>query len=93
MGIFSRSLPHSIQQRNGRKTLTTVQGIDEKFDLKKLVRVFKKGMYRDPRIHYHPNHMYIEFATNGNVVEDTEKFGSIIQLQVCVVFMLFKSKI
>ena len=32
----------SIQQRNGRKTLTTIQGIDEKFDQVKLVKVFKK---------------------------------------------------
>ena len=31
-----------IQQRNGRKTLTTVQGIDSKFDLQKLVRTCKK---------------------------------------------------
>ena len=31
-----------IQQRNGRKTLTTVQGIHPKFDLKKLVKVCKK---------------------------------------------------
>merc|ERR1712080_580860 len=31
-----------IQQRNGRKTLTTVQGIDQKFDLKKIVRACKR---------------------------------------------------
>lgn len=31
-----------IQQRSGKKTLTTVQGIAEKFDKKKLVRAFKK---------------------------------------------------
>ena len=31
-----------IQQRNGRKTLTTVQGIEPKFDLKKLVKACKK---------------------------------------------------
>ncbi len=31
-----------IQQRNGRKTLTTVQGIIDQFDKKKLVRAFKK---------------------------------------------------
>lgn len=31
-----------IQQRNGRKTLTTVQGISADFDLKKIVRVVKK---------------------------------------------------
>ncbi|XP_043917892.1 eukaryotic translation initiation factor 1-like [Protopterus annectens] len=31
-----------IQQRNGRKTLTTVQGIAEEYDKKKLVKAFKK---------------------------------------------------
>jgi translation initiation factor 1 len=31
-----------IQQRNGRKTLTTVQGISSEFDLKKIVKVVKK---------------------------------------------------
>lgn len=31
-----------IQQRNGRKTLTTVQGLESQFDKKKLVRAFKK---------------------------------------------------
>jgi len=37
-----------IQQRNGRKTLTTVQGISSEFDLKKIVKVAKKviGMLR-----------------------------------------------
>ena len=31
-----------IQQRNGRKTLTTVQGIHEKYDKKKIVKWCKK---------------------------------------------------
>lgn len=31
-----------IQQRNGRKTLTTVEGIPAKFDLKKVLKVIKK---------------------------------------------------
>jgi len=31
-----------IQQRNGRKTLTTVQGIPPKFDAKKILKVLKK---------------------------------------------------
>ncbi|VEL25661.1 unnamed protein product [Protopolystoma xenopodis] len=31
-----------IQQRNGRKTLTTVQGIDPEYDLKKILRYSKK---------------------------------------------------
>ncbi|CAG2054731.1 unnamed protein product [Timema podura] len=31
-----------IQQRNGRKTLTTVQGLASEYDLKKIVRACKK---------------------------------------------------
>lgn len=31
-----------IEQRNGRKTLTTVQGITDDYNKKKLVKVFKK---------------------------------------------------
>lgn len=31
-----------VQQRNGRKLLTTVQGISDAYDKKKLVRYFKK---------------------------------------------------
>jgi translation initiation factor SUI1 len=31
-----------IQQRTGRKTITTVQGIDPAYDLKKIVRYMKK---------------------------------------------------
>lgn len=36
-----------IQQRNGRKTLTTVQGLPKKFDQKKILKVIKKkfGMF------------------------------------------------
>merc|ERR1712193_346168 len=32
-----------IQQRNGRKTITTLQGIEEKYDQKKLAKAFKKS--------------------------------------------------
>lgn len=31
-----------IQQRNGRKSLTTVQGISANYDKKRLVKAFKK---------------------------------------------------
>lgn len=31
-----------IQQRNGRKTLTTVQGVPNEYDLKKILKVLKK---------------------------------------------------
>ncbi|KAH3899770.1 Eukaryotic translation initiation factor eIF-1 [Saccharomycodes ludwigii] len=31
-----------IQQRNGRKTLTTVQGVPAEYDLKRILKVLKK---------------------------------------------------
>ncbi|KAI8146286.1 translation initiation factor SUI1 [Fennellomyces sp. T-0311] len=31
-----------IQQRNGRKTLTTLQGLPKQYDNKKILKVFKK---------------------------------------------------
>jgi len=31
-----------VQQRNGRKTLTTIQGLESKYDLKKIVKACKK---------------------------------------------------
>lgn len=32
-----------MQQRNGRKSLTTVQGLPEAFDYKKILKALKKG--------------------------------------------------
>ncbi|KAF9192470.1 Eukaryotic translation initiation factor eIF-1 [Mortierella polycephala] len=31
-----------IQQRNGRKTLTTIQGLPKAFDKKRMLKIFKK---------------------------------------------------
>ena len=45
-----------IQQRNGRKTLTTVQGISEKFDNKKLVKAFKKEFACNGTVVEHPEY-------------------------------------
>lgn len=45
-----------IQQRNGRKTLTTVQGIHPKFDLKKLVKVCKKEFNCNGTVVEHPEY-------------------------------------
>lgn len=45
-----------IQQRNGRKTLTTVQGISEEFDKKKLVRAFKKDFACNGTVVEHPEY-------------------------------------
>jgi len=45
-----------IQQRNGRKTLTTVQGISSEFDLKKIVKVVKKEFACNGTIVEHPEY-------------------------------------
>lgn len=42
-GGESKSKVHiRTQQRNGRKSITTVQGLDEDLDLKKICKAFKK---------------------------------------------------
>ena len=45
-----------IQQRNGRKTLTTVQGLESQFDKKKLVRAFKKEFACNGTVVEHPEY-------------------------------------
>ncbi|XP_063697032.1 eukaryotic translation initiation factor eIF1 [Culicoides brevitarsis] len=50
-----------IQQRNGRKTLTTVQGLSKDYDLKKIVRACKKE--------FACNGTVIEHAEYGEVLQ------------------------
>ncbi|KAG8566424.1 hypothetical protein GDO81_013247 [Engystomops pustulosus] len=45
-----------IQQRNGRKTLTTVQGIADDYDKKKLVKAFKKKFACNGTVVDHPEY-------------------------------------
>eukprot|EP00160_Parvularia_atlantis_P002488 Unigene1205_Nuclearia_a/m.3852 Unigene1205_Nuclearia_a/g.3852 ORF Unigene1205_Nuclearia_a/g.3852 Unigene1205_Nuclearia_a/m.3852 type:complete len:113 (-) Unigene1205_Nuclearia_a:183-521(-) len=55
-----------LQQRNGRKTLTTVQGLNAYLDrakIEKLIKIFKK-----------------DFCCNGTIV-DHKEWGEVIQLQ------------
>eukprot|EP00177_Eucheuma_denticulatum_P003143 GFKZ01005666.1.p1 GENE.GFKZ01005666.1~~GFKZ01005666.1.p1 ORF type:complete len:115 (-),score=17.87 GFKZ01005666.1:680-1024(-) len=41
--VVTKGIVHiRLQQRNGRKSLTTIQGLDEKLDLAKLTKAFKK---------------------------------------------------
>jgi len=50
-----------IQQRNGRKTLTTVQGIDDKYDFKKIVKAAKKG--------FQCNGTVVEHSEYGEIIQ------------------------
>ncbi|XP_059231969.1 eukaryotic translation initiation factor 1-like [Mustela nigripes] len=45
-----------IQQRNGRKTHTTVQGIADDYDKKKLVKAFKKKFACNGTVIEHPEY-------------------------------------
>nr|AAM93956.1 protein translation factor [Griffithsia japonica] len=41
--VVTKGIVHiRLQQRNGRKSLTTIQGLDEKLDLAELTKAFKK---------------------------------------------------
>jgi len=42
VGSTSDYIHIRIQQRNGRKTLTTLQGLPKQYDQKKLLKAFKK---------------------------------------------------
>ncbi|PHJ23266.1 translation initiation factor [Cystoisospora suis] len=44
------------QQRNGRKSVTTVQGLDKAFDLKKMVRALKKEFSCNGTVIEDPEH-------------------------------------
>ncbi len=44
-----------IQQRNGRKSLTTVQGLPQELDFKKVLKVFKKEFCCNGTIVDHDN--------------------------------------
>eukprot|EP00124_Ichthyophonus_hoferi_P001311 Ihof_evm12s64 gene=Ihof_evmTU12s64 len=56
-GSVQSGLVHiRIQQRAGRKTLTTVQGIAEEYDKKRLVKAFKKQFACNGTVVDHPEY-------------------------------------
>ncbi|KAF2105131.1 eukaryotic translation initiation factor SUI1 [Rhizodiscina lignyota] len=62
-----------IQQRNGRKTLTTVQGIPTKFDQKKILKVIKKKFACNGTI-VNDEKMGEVIQLQGDQRKDVEKF-------------------
>ena len=69
-------------ERNGRKTLTTVQGLPKKFDQKKILKVIKKkfGTFAPSLLTSIRHRLIARIACNGTIVVDTE-MGEVIQLQ------------
>lgn len=62
-----------IQQRNGRKTLTTVQGIVDDYDKKKLVKAFKKKFACNGTVIEHPEYGEV-IQLQGDQREDVCEF-------------------
>jgi len=55
-GVQNAPIHIRIQQRNGRKTLTTIQGISADYDLKKITKAFKKEFACNGCVVEHPEH-------------------------------------
>ncbi|OQR75612.1 protein translation factor SUI1isoform 1-like [Tropilaelaps mercedesae] len=67
-----------IQQRNGRKTLTTVQGIAEDFDKKKIVRACKKDFACNGTVVEHPEYgevLQLQGDQRNNICQFLTKVG------------------
>lgn len=76
-----------IQQRNGRKTLTTVQGLESQFDKKKLVRAFKKEFACNGTVVEHPEYgevIQLQGDQRNNVCQFLTKIGIVKETQLKV---------
>lgn len=62
-----------IQQRNGRKTLTTVQGVSSEFDLKKIVKYAKKEFACNGTVVEHPEYGEV-IQLQGDQRQNISKF-------------------
>uniref|UniRef100_A0A914DPN1 SUI1 domain-containing protein n=1 Tax=Acrobeloides nanus TaxID=290746 RepID=A0A914DPN1_9BILA len=62
-----------LQQRTGRKTITTVQGIDPQYDFKKLVRYLKKEYNCNGTIVEHPEYGEV-MQLSGDQRQNTKDF-------------------
>jgi len=67
-----------IQQRNGRKTLTTVQGISDNDDKKKIVKACKKEFACNGTVVEHPEYgevMQLQGDQRNNICQFLVKIG------------------
>lgn len=68
-----------IQQRNGRKTLTTVQGLSADYDLKKIVKACKKEFACNGTVVEHPEYGEV-IQLQGDQRKHVEAFLIKVQL-------------
>jgi len=77
-GIQDNLIHIRIQQRNGRKTLTTVQGISDGYDKKRIVKACKKEFACNGTIVEHPEYgEVIQFQGDqrNNICQFLTKIG------------------
>jgi len=76
-----------IQQRNGRKTLTTVQGLSADYDLKKIVRACKKEFACNGTVVEHPEYgevLQLQGDQRENICQFLTKVGLVKNDQIKV---------
>lgn len=76
-----------IQQRNGRKTLTTVQGLSAEYDLKKIVRQAKKEFACNGTVVEHPEYgevLQLQGDQRTKICDMLAKFGLVKKEQLKV---------
>jgi translation initiation factor 1 len=76
-----------IQQRNGRKTLTTVQGISDNYDKKKIVKACKKEFACNGTVVEHPEYgevIQLQGDQRNNICQFLTKVGIAKQEQLKV---------
>lgn len=76
-----------IQQRNGRKTLTTVQGIPEKYDKKRILKECKKEFCCNGNIVQHEQYgevLQLQGDQRDNIKKFLENYGLVKKEQIKV---------
>ncbi|VDD75933.1 unnamed protein product [Mesocestoides corti] len=74
-----------IQQRNGRKTLTTVQGIPDKFDKKCILKVCKKDFACNGNVVQHEQYgevLQLQGDQRENIAGFLKKYLSVTSDQI-----------
>jgi len=76
-----------IQQRNRRKTLTTVQGLPAEYDLKKIVKACKKEFACNGTVIEHPEYgevLQLQGDQRENICQLLTKYGLATSAQLKV---------
>ena len=69
-----------VQQRSGRKLLTTVQGIEDKFDKRKLVKYIRKHYACSGTVITHPEYGQV-MQFQGDQRANVQEF--LLQIEMC----------